>query len=431
MNLPAEALKPYQEVLEKRLANEPGWLVELRRQALQRFGSKGFPSPREEEWKYTNVSPIERKRFPLAAASGSVDEKWIKQQLLPDCWHLVLVDGFFASALSHPALAGDVIFCDMGAALLRHEALLTKGLNQAVDVDHGFIDFNTALFHGGALVYLTAGTRLEHPIQILHIQTQAAAIPTRHLIMLDEGAEATIIESYLGEGNGLTAHVSEVLLGNHARLQHFKIQEEAQRAFHFGGLYIKQAPSSRFEQTQFALGSLLARSEIHVHLREESQCQLDGLHWANGRRHLDSHTRIIHEKPGAVSRESYKVLAEDHGHSVFQGRIVVEPGAQKTDAAISNKNLLLSENAEVDSKPQLEIYADDVKCAHGVTVGQLDDNALFYLQTRGIDADSARQLLLYGFVNELIEAVKVAPLRQYLHQQLDNRFDAIDLESTS
>ncbi len=431
MTLPAEALKPYQAAVETRLANEPDWLADLRRQALERFANKGFPSPREEEWKYTNVSPIERKRFPLAPAPGVVDEQWIEQQRLPGCWHLVLIDGFFAPHLSHPALAGDVVFCDMGSALRRHEALLTQNLGQTVDVEHGFIDFNTALFQGGALIRLSPGTRLEHPIQLLHVQTQAAAIPTRHLILLEAGAEAAVIESYVGEGAGLTAHVTEILLAENTRLQHFKIQEEARRAFHFGGLYVKQAAGSRFEQTQFALGSLLARSEIHLHLGEASQCQLDGLHWANGRRHLDSHTRILHEKPGAVSRESYKVLAEDRGRSVFQGRIVVQPGAQKTDAAMSNRNLLLSDDAEVDSKPQLEIYADDVKCAHGVTVGQLDDNALFYLQARGIDADSARQLLLYGFVNELIETVTVAPLRQYLHRQLDNRFDAIDLESTS
>ncbi len=430
MALLAETLMSYRTQAETLASQSPAWLAGLRGQALGRFSKHGFPSPREEEWKYTNASAIERKRFAIATSPGSVDGAWIEEQLLPDCWHLVLIDGHFARDLSHPALAGDVVFCDLHAAQMRHPDLLARGLGQAVDVDHGFIDFNTALFHGGALISLSPGTRLEHPIQILHIQTQPAAIPTRHLILLEEGSEATVIESHIGVAAGLTAHVSEILLGENAKLQHFKIQQEYERAFHFGGLYVRQAAGSRFLQTQFALGGFLARSEIHVHLEEGCEAVLDGLHWADGRRHLDTHTRLIHTEPNGTSRETYKAIAEDRGHSVFQGRIVVQPGAQKTDAAMNNRNLLLSDNAEVDSKPQLEIYADDVKCAHGVTVGQLDPDALFYLETRGIDAEAARQLLLYGFVNELIEAVDIEPLRGYLHQQLDHRFQAIELDET-
>ncbi len=428
MTLSAEALALYQDAVESLASNSPAWLAGLRRKALDRFATNGFPSPREEEWKYTNITAIERKGFAVATSMGEVDPAWIGSLLLPECWHLVLIDGHFARDLSHPALVGDVVFCDMEAAKLRHADLLAEGFGQAVDVDHGFIDFNTALFQGGALIRLNPGTRLEQPIQILHILTQAAAIPTRHLIQIGEEAEATVIESHAGVAAGLTAHVSEVLLGKNASLKHFIIQEDHQRAFHFGGLYVRQETGSRLAQTQFALGGFLARSEIHVTIGKDCETLLDGLHWANGRRHLDTHTRLVHAKPNGTSRENYKVIAEERGRSVFQGRIVVEPGAQKTDAAMNNRNLLLSDDAEVDSKPQLEIYADDVKCAHGVTIGQLDPDALFYLQTRGIDAESARQLLLYGFVNELIEAVDVEPLRGYLHRQLDRRFHAIPLE---
>ncbi len=418
----------YRRHTESLAAQEPAWLAGIRRQALEKFERGGFPSPREEAWKYTNVSAIERKRFTIAAEPGGIDGEHIRSLLLPECWHLVLIDGHFQRDLSHPALAGDVVLCDLGAARLRHPELLAENLGRAVDVDHGFLDFNTALFHGGALIRLKPGTRLPHPIQILHLQTQAAAIPTRHLMVLEAGAEATVIESYTGGEGGLTAHVTEVLLGENARLRHFKIQEEHARAHHFGGLYVRQSAGSDFTQTQFALGGFLSRSEIHVRLAENCRATLDGLHWADGRRHLDSHTRLIHAGPHGVSRETYKTIAEERGRSVFQGRIVVEPGAQKTDAAMNNRNLLLSDDAEVDSKPQLEIYADDVKCAHGVTIGQLDPDALFYLETRGIDAEAARQLLLYGFVNELIEAVEVEPLRRYLHGRLDRRFQAIDLE---
>lgn len=431
MALPAELLTPYEDQTRTLAATGPAWLAGLRQQALGRFADHGFPSPREEEWKYTNVTSIERKRYPVATSPGAVDPDWIRQRLLPDCWHLVLIDGHFARDLSHPALAGDVIFCDLEAAQRRHAELLAERFAQAVDVDHGFVDFNTALFHGGALIQLAPGTRLEHPIQILHVLTQAAAVPTRHLIVLEQDSDATVIESHLGLAPGLTAHISEIQLAAKARLNHFKIQEQHERAFHFGGIYVRQADQSRFTQTQFALGGFMARSEIHAHLAQGCETTLDGLHWANGRRHLDTHTRLIHAQPKGISRETYKVIAEDRGHSVFQGRIVVEAGAQKTDAAMNNRNLLLSDDAEVDSKPQLEIYADDVKCAHGVTVGQLDPDALFYLETRGIDSDAARQLLIYGFVNELIEAVAVEPLRHYLHHQLDHRFQAIELDPRS
>jgi len=428
MTLSAEILESYHQRSATLMEESPAWLAGLRHRAMARFAERGFPSPRAEEWKYTNVTAIERKRFPLAAAPGTVDPDWVKDHLLPDCWHLVLIDGHFHRDLSHPALAGDVVFCDMGAALRRHADLLTEGFGQAVDEDHGFIDFNTALFHGGALIYLKAGTRLGQPIQILHLQTQEAIAPTRHLIVLEAGSEATVIESFTGRAGGLTAHVTEAVLDKDARLRHFKIQEEHERAFHFGGFYVKQADGARCRQVHFALGALLARSDIHHRLARGGEAVLGGFHWADGRRHLDSHTRLVHTEPEGVGRETYKAIAEGRGRSVFQGRIVVEPGAQKTDAVMNNRNLLLSDDAEIDSKPQLEIYADDVKCAHGVTVGQLDENALFYLETRGIDQEAARQLLLYGFVNECIEAVDVEPLRAYLHRQLDTRFNAIELE---
>lgn len=430
MSLAAELFTAYQRSAERLTRQSPAWLAGLRRQALARFVGSGFPSPRQEEWKYTNVAPIERKRFALAETPGNASASWLRSKLLSDCWHLVLIDGQVAREFSRLPEPGRAIVCDLDAALRYYEERVAQGFGRAVDENHGFIDFNTALFQGGALIYLSPGAQLKQPVQILHVQAQAIAIPTRHLVVLEEGAAATIIETYVGTEAGLSAHVSEALLGPNSRLEHFKIQQESDTAFHFSGLYVKQGPGSHFRQNQFAVGGFLARSEIHASLGEGSQCTLDGLHWANGRRHLDSHTRIVHAAPHGTSRQTYKALAEDSGRSVFQGRIVVQPGAQKTDAAMNNKNLLLSETAEVDSKPQLEIYADDVRCSHGVSIGQLDQDALFYLQTRGIGPRAARQLLIYGFVNALVEAIPVAPLRAYLHQELDRRFDAIELENT-
>lgn len=425
MSLAAESWTAYQDCTERLASQSPAWLARLRRQALARFLTTGFPSPRQEAWKYTNLAPIERKRFALAETQGNADAEWIQSKLLPDCWHLVLIDGQVAWEFSKiPQTVSE-----LGTALRQHNELVAKGFGQAVDESHGLIDFNTALFQGGALLYLSAGAHLERPIQILHVQTQAAAVLTRHLIVLEEKAAATVIETYIGTAAGLSAHVSEALLGPSSSLEHFKIQQESDTAFHFGGLYVRQEAGSHFSQTQFALGGLLARCEIHARLGEGSHCTLTGLHWANGCRHLDSHTRIVHTAPNGTSREAYKALAEDEGRSVFQGRIVVQPGAQKTDAAMENKNLLLSETAEVDCKPQLEIYADDVRCSHGVSVGQLDQDALFYLQTRGIKPNAARQILIYGFVNAMIEAVAVPSLRTFLRREQAFRFDAIDLEA--
>ncbi len=419
------------QAAERLAAQSPPFLAKLRQQALARFLESGLPSPRQEAWKYTNLAPLERKGLSLVQATLNVDANLIRAKLLADCWHLVLVDGKVRAEFSRlPNDPEQAIVLDLDTALGCHPGLIARGLGQAVDQPHGLIDLNTALFQGGALIYLKPRAKLK-PIQILHFQTQAALIPTRHLIVAEEGAQACVIETYLGTGDGLSAHISEALLGPNSRLEHYKIQQESAPAFHFGGLYVKQEDYSYFSQAQFALGGRLARSEIHVRLGSNSCCELQGLHWAKGQCHLDSHTLVVHAAPSATSREVYKAIAEDRGHSVFQGRIVVEPSAQKTDATMENHNLLLSEAAEVDSKPHLEIYADDVKCSHGVSVGQLDQDALFYLQTRGLELEAARELLLYGFVNAMIAKVPLASLRAFIHREIDRCFAALTLETAA
>ncbi len=422
----AEAVSVYQKSAEHLVRHSPLWLADIRQQAALRFFSAGFPSPREEEWRYTNIAPI-AQGFPLPDRPAVQDAAWIRSKLFADCWHLVLIDGQVAREFCHLPNSDKLCICDLSTALQKTPQWVAQSLGQAVDAKHGLIDFNTALFEDGAWIYLPSQARLSQPLQILHVQTQAAAVPTRHLIVLEEGACATVIETYAGTGAGLTVHVSEALLGPNSRLDHFKVQQAPDNAFHFSGLYVKQGSGSCLNQMQFALGSLLARSEIHARLSEHSRCELKGLHWANGRRHLDSHLLIVHAERSATSRQTYQAVAEEAGRSVFRGRILVQPGAQQTDAAMENKNLLLAETAEVDSKPQLEIYADDVQCRHGVSIGQLDQEALFYLQTRGIEPQAARELLIYGFVNALIAQVELASLRALLHQAVDRRFALLDL----
>jgi Fe-S cluster assembly protein SufD len=240
------------------------------------------------------------------------------------------------------------------------------------------------------------------------------------LIVLDRNAEARVVETYAGVADGgyLTAVVTEIVLAENAGLEHSKLQAEADKAYHFGGIYAEQARSARLRQHHSAFGGLLARTEIHSDVGQGAECELDGLFLASGRRHLDTHTLVRHVAPNATTRETYRGIASERGRGVFSGRIVVEKDAQKTDAEMSSRNLLLSDSAEIDAKPQLEIHADDVKCAHGVTVGQLDPNAVFYLETRGIDADSARNLLTFAFANEMVEKIRLESLQKQVQAEL-------------
>jgi len=246
---------------------------------------------------------------------------------------------------------------------------------------------------------------------------------TRNIIIADEMAEAKIIETFVGIDNAyLTAAVTEVFVGSNADVTLYKMQSESDKAYHFGGSYIKQARDARFTHHNFAFGGLLARSDIHVDLDHASECELNGLYLGVKRQHIDNHTRINHLKPYAVSRELYKGVLDDRARGVFQGRVIVAIDAQKTDSQMNNRNLLLSDDAEADTKPQLEIYADDVKCGHGVTVGQLDEKSIFYLQSRCVDEETARNMLTFAFANEMVDKVKIRGLHDMVLEQVLARF---------
>lgn len=398
------------------------WLSRLRAAAQDRFSATGFPSPRDEEWKYTNVAPIERKLFKpaTAAVTGAVE---IDRYRLADAWSLVFVDGRFAGDLSRTGgLPAAVTAMSLAEALERNPGRVETLFHKiAAREDHGFVAFTTAYFRDGAFIQVPAGTVLEKPIQFIQVSTQPDGLSVlRHVISLDANAEAQVIETYVGaEGAGyLTAAVTEISLGENAGLAHAKFQSETDKAYHFGGIYAVQARSARFRQHHSAFGGLLARTEIHAELGTGSECELDGLFLATGRRHLDTHTLIDHAAPNATSRETYRGIAAERGRGVFAGRIVVHPDAQKTDAEMNSRNLLLSEDAEIDAKPQLEIHADDVKCAHGVAVGQLDPNAVFYLESRGVDEPSARNMLTFAFANEMVDKIRLESLRNLVQTEL-------------
>ena len=418
----------YQSIVPALPGQALPWLQQLRRDALAKFSTQGFPSPREEEWRYTNVSGIEKKLFsPLnKLAASAVNAQWLKAYQLEDAWSVVIVNGHFSAELSVLTdLPEGVFLMSMAEALTKQPNKLEKYLGMAVHhSEHSFIAFNTAWFSDGLFVQVSAGQVLDRPIQLLHIVTgEDAMATTRTIIIADEMAEVKVIETFIGtETAYLTAAVTEVFVEQNASVTLYKMQSESEKAYHFGGSYIKQARGSQFAHHNFAFGGLLARSDIHADLDEGSDCELNGLYLGVKRQHIDNHTRINHLKSQATSRELYKGVLDDRARGVFQGRVIVSVDAQKTDSQMNNRNLLLSDAAEVDTKPQLEIYADDVKCGHGVTVGQLDEKSIFYLQSRCVDEETARNMLTFAFANEMVDKIKIKSLHDSILEQVLARF---------
>lgn len=404
------------------------WLEEQRLKALSQFSEQGFPSSHEEEWRYTNVSAIEKKKFSptINKTKNLVDIEWLKLYQLQEAWSVVLVDGHFSAELSSlDDLPVDVLVMGMADALQKLPETLENYINQSVNIDeNSFIAFNTAWFTDGLFVSVNAKRILEKPIQVLHVATQQDVLAaTRTVIILDKMAEASIIETYVGYDSAyLSSTVTEVFVGQNAHLTLYKMQCESEKAYHFGGIYVKQDRDAHFTHHNFAFGALLARSDIHTDLDHASECELNGLYLGVKRQHIDSHTRINHIKPHGISRELYKGVLDDRARGVFQGRVIVAKDAQQTDSQMNNRNLLLSDDAEADSKPQLEIYADDVKCGHGVTVGQLDEKSIFYLQSRCIDEEAARNILTFAFANEMVDRIKIKVLHEMILEQVLIRF---------
>jgi len=413
--------------------NQSAWLQALRVEALTQFATQGFPSPRAEEWRYTNVSAIEKKRFLPVDTRTAVDVTDILTAYqLKDAWSVVLIDGHFCAELSQlDGLPESVVVTSMANALDTQAETLQRTLGQAVSyTEHGFVAFNMAHFTDGLFVHIASKQVLAKPIQVLHIATQADSLTaTRTVIIAEPMAEVALIETFVGVDNAyLTAAVTEVFVEDNAAVILTKVQCETDKAYHFGGTYVKQARNARFTHHNFAFGSLLARCDIHSDLDDAAECELNGLYLGAKRQHLDNHTRINHNKPHGISRELYKGILDDRARGVFQGRVIVAEDAQKTDSIMNNRNLLLSDDAEADTKPQLEIYADDVKCGHGVTVGQLEDKSIFYLQSRAIDEETARNILTFAFANEMVNKINIPALHNLVLAEVLRRFPQQGIE---
>jgi Fe-S cluster assembly protein SufD len=396
------------------------WLGEARRLAYARFAAHGLPTRREEEWKYTDVAAIGR-RASLAPDNippdPSSEARLFAWTLAQESSHLmVFVNGHYSSELSAPGQLPDGVRLDSLADLLDGSADLPEELFEQQHEHTIFAALNNALATDGAVLQLAAGAVLEKPLYLLFVASgRGAAIYPRNIIIAGAGARATLIEHYFGmlDVHNFTNAVTQISLAADAAVSHCKLLQEGKDAFHIAGIHAEQAAGSRFVSHSFALGGRLGRNDITSRLNgPDCQCSFDGLYLLEGKQHVDHHTRIDHFAPSCSSREFYRGILDGEAHGVFNGKVIVHPHAVKTDAHQSNRNLLLSPKAEVDTKPQLEIFADDVKCTHGATIGQLDDDSLFYLRSRGVDAAAARSLLIYGFANDIIGRIEVASMRE-------------------
>jgi Fe-S cluster assembly protein SufD len=406
------------------------WFAPQRTAAQQAFHARGFPTLRDEDWKYTDVRAIASRRFGSGAGMAvDADLAAAASFAAADAHELLFLNGQFAPATAATSrLPAGVLAMPISVADARHNDSLSAHLGRYADINkHGFVALNTALAGDGALIFIPDDVEVTIPISLL-FASAAGPQPTgtcpRNLIILGHNAAATVIECYTGADGGeyLTNAVTEVRLGAGARLEHYRLQQEGNRAYHLGNLSVLQDQDSRLVSHAFALGAVLARNEIDVRLAARgAQVSLNGLYVAGERQHLDNHTRIDHEQPHTTSAEHYRGVLTGRARAVFNGKVVVHKDAQKSDARQVNANLLLSDDAEVDTKPELEIYADDVKCSHGATIGRLDDNMLFYLRTRAIPEAVARSLLIYAFADAVIQPIGFAPIRARLEQRVLGR----------
>lgn len=403
------------------------WVEKLRRDALERFRALGFPTLRHEDWKYTNVAAVERKHFAPVATPGEVPAERVAEHVFSDLDAdiLVFVDGHYAAGLSRiDTLPAGATVQPLSAALTDGAGWLPQALATAPG-GSGFDALNAALWSDGAAIRLEAGARLPRPVHVIFMATGGEhAAHVRNVVEAGEGTEATVIEHYVSLPGAamLTTAATRIAMGAKAGVEHVKLLQEDVKSVHVATIRAAQARDSRLTSHSVAMGAQLARNDIEVRFEGPgAEATLNGLYLAGGRQHVDHHTRVDHAVPRCVSREYYRGILDGHGRGVFNGRVMVHEGAQQTDAQQVNNNLLLSRDAEIDTKPQLEIFADDVKCAHGATVGQLDDDMLFYLRSRGIGEATARSLLTYAFANDVLNRIRLEPVRVRLEQALLTR----------
>jgi Fe-S cluster assembly protein SufD len=426
-------LKGFERQSSNGAASAPAWARSLRLAAITRFEALGFPSTANEDWHFTSVAPIAERDFTLLAPPprGVTAREIAPFSFGATDWHtLVFVNGRYDATLSGPsALPEGVTLLPLERAYDELPLLVEQYIGKVAAYEgETFTALNTAFLHDGAVLHVAADVEVARPIHLLFVSDERAtngAAQPHNLIVLDRFAKATVIETYAGLGDGayFTNAVTEAVVGESATLTHLKLQRESAHAFHVGTLDVRQGRDSHLVSFSFATGAALSRTNIYTELRGEGcGATLNGLYLGDGDQHIDHQTRIEHVEPNCYSRELYKGILDGAAHGVFNGKVYVHPAAQKTDGKQTNNTLLLSEHARIDTKPQLEIFADDVKCTHGATVGRLDETALFYMKSRGLNARSARELLTYAFAADVLETIQLAEVREGLEAATLQRY---------
>ncbi|MBI2786604.1 MAG: Fe-S cluster assembly protein SufD [Legionella longbeachae] len=418
----SEILDFYQQQAKTNLSTLP-WLAQLQTKALMDLNRHGFPTRHDEEWKYSSVDALLKQSFmslgELNSKAKMPDESMKMTFDLPIKQHLLMQNGLVSEVDKlATALPAGVLVLSLSDALTTYPKLLQPYLGTILNQEHGFHFLNTAMIQSGILIYIPAGVTIEEPIALAHVQTQMnQAVYLRHLIIAEANSQATVIEDYQGLADCcyLTNTITEIFVGAGAKLTHCKIQRESKSAYHLGHLSVKQLAGSEFANHSLSLGGQWVRSDISLYLQEEKAHSLmNGIYAPAEGQHVDHHTTVHHLVPHCSSEQDYKGILTGRSRAVFNGKVIVAKNAQHTDAKQQNKNLLLSANAEVDTKPQLEIFADDVLCSHGATVGQLDEEALFYLATRGIGRLEASHYLIHAFASDNLRLIPHRQLADYM-----------------
>jgi Fe-S cluster assembly protein SufD len=407
--------------------SQPQWLSRAREAAVAGFERLGFPSTKLEEWRFTPVGPIAEKPFALAADGMLKADKALTTALSAGPALAVSVNGRFAPHLSSlKKLPKGLQVLSLEAALAASPGLLEPYLTRLAPIEQQpFAALNTAFLRDGVVVFIAPHTSVDAPIEVVFVSV-AEGKPTvshpRLLIVAGESSQALILERYVGSGPTFTNAITEVVLGANAVIDHYKVQEESTDGFHIGGMYLHGARSGNFSSHSLSFGGAIVRNDVVAVLDGEGiDCTLNGLYLAGGKQLIDNHTTIDHAQPHCGSHEVYKGILMDQARAVFNGKIIVRIDAQKTDAKQTNKALLLSDDASINTKPQLEIFANDVKCTHGAAIGQLDEDAVFYLRSRGLSFEDARAMLIHAFASDILNRVKIAPVREHLEAALTGR----------
>jgi len=407
------------------VANDPEWMQDRRESATEMLMTLPDINRSLEAWRYTSIDALFQQAFQSVDAPPDITADHPLLQSVVDSYRIVLVNGYYVADLSSQQLPAGINFCSLRDALNANSEVLNRlSENMPVHHEHVFTALNSALNPDGVLLHLAADIELDRPLEIIYLNQaadQATLIQPRNVIALDAGAKATLVERFVSSDQSVyfNNQLVDIVLADDANLEHYRIQDESQHAFHLASLYLSLQTRSRYHATSLAFGGRWARTDFITEFQyTDAECELNGLYTVGDQQLIDFHLDVRHLAPSCASHTHFKGLLYGKGRAVFDGLILVEKAAQQSNAQLTNDNLLLTRDAEVDTKPQLEIYADDVQCSHGATVGQLDQQQIFYMRSRGIDETTAGNMLCLGFANTVLDAIQIPALHQYASQML-------------